>query len=209
MKPYLVKTPSILKPLSKHLVWSFPTSERIVYLTFDDGPIPEVTPWVLETLAAYDALATFFCIGNNVHNHPHLLQDIIDKGHQVGNHTFDHINGWKCSEADYLENVAKCSEVVQSNLFRPPYGKASRSQIAQLKDTYSIIMWDVLSADFDSNVSNEQCLKNVVNNVENGSIIVFHDSLKAEKKLRYALPKVLAHFQNLGYRFLPLPEKKN
>jgi len=209
-------------------VWTFPNSDlpagktgNTVYLTFDDGPIPEVTPWVLEELKKTNAKATFFCIGDNIKKHPDLFRRIIAEGHSVGNHTFDHLNGWKTNTAEYIENVINAEEEMRKvneagstklqddenvvseipDLFRPPYGKISstQSQILQQKGC-KIIMWDVLSGDFDPSISEENCFNNVSENINAGSIVVFHDSLKAEKNLRYVLPKVLEIISEKGWK---------
>jgi len=183
-------------------VWAFSRKEPNIYLTFDDGPIPEVTPWVLEQLKKYNAKATFFCIGDNVRKHPDIFNAIIAEGHSIGNHTFHHLNGWKTRTEEYLQDV-EAAEVEfnktifnsnqPSKLFRPPYGKMTSAQAKKITEKgYKIIMWDVLSADFDPTISEEKCLKNVVNNIKPGSIVVFHDSLKAEEKLKYVLPEFLA-----------------
>ena len=198
---YLAKTPRIVKPLYRDLIWNLPGKEKVLYLTFDDGPIPEVTPWVLDQLREFNAQATFFCVGENVKKYPGIYQRLRDEGHATGNHTFNHLNGWKTADQDYLSNVDACSEWVNSPLFRPPYGKVKRSQIAQLKQDFHLIMWDVLSADFDTKISGEKCLSNVLNNANPGSIIVFHDNTKALDRLQYALPRVLKHYSEAGFRF--------
>lgn len=202
---YLAKTPAILKPLYRDLEWeAAPGEPPVLYLTFDDGPIPEVTPWVLDTLARFEAKATFFCIGDNVRKHPEVYQQVLSAGHKVGNHSFNHLNGWSTPKETYVQNVAECAKWVQSDLFRPPYGRISRAQIAVLKEHYRVIMWDVLSADFDQKITGERCLTNVTQHARNGSIVVFHDSLKAEKNMRFALPRVLKHFQEKNYQFRSL-----
>ena len=178
-----------------------------MYLTFDDGPIPEVTPWVLDQLERYDALATFFCVGENIKKHPEVFKQVVDAGHAVGNHTYNHLNGWASDNIPYFHNVRHCANQVQTVLFRPPYGKLKPKQAQFLSRHYRIVMWDVLSGDFDPKVSKEQCLNNVVKKAEAGSIIVFHDSLKTEGKLSYVLPKVLEHFTKLGYTFKKLNEQ--
>ncbi len=198
---YLVKTPKWIQDFFPGYIWSIPGKEKCIFLTFDDGPIPEVTPWVLKTLKMYDARASFFCVGDNVRKHPLIYQSVQDAGHAIGNHTFNHLNGWASSAADYLQNVRKCAGVVNSNLFRPPYGKIKPKQAAELQKNYRIIMWDTLSGDFDPKISADKCLKNVIDTARSGSIIVFHDSLKAFEKLKFVLPKVLAHFTEKGYRF--------
>ncbi|MCB9273096.1 MAG: polysaccharide deacetylase family protein [Lewinellaceae bacterium] len=205
---YLIKTPQFIQNLFPNYTWRIPTQEKVLYLTFDDGPIPEVTPWVLEQLEQYDAQATFFCVGDNIRKHPDVFRQVIEKGHAVGNHTYNHLNGWLSENIPYYHNVRHCANLAHSVLFRPPYGKLKPKQSQFLQRHYRIVMWDVLSGDFDPRLSEEQCLSNVVNNAEPGSIIVFHDSLKAEEKLRYVLPRVLEHFAMEGYQFGKLNEKE-
>lgn len=198
---YLIKTPKFVRELFPNYTWHVPTTEKVLYLTFDDGPIPVVTPWVMEQLAAYNAKATFFCVGENVRQHPEVFDQLIQEGHTVGNHTQNHLNGWTSDNIPYFHNVRHGAHLTNSLLFRPPYGKLRPRQSQFLQRHYRIVMWDVLSADFDPTVSEEQCANNVIRNAKEGSIVVFHDSIKAEENLRYALPKVLEHFANLGYRF--------
>ena len=200
-KQYFVKAPSILKPIMGDMLWNIDSETKELFLTFDDGPTPRLTEWVLDILSSFEAKATFFCLGKNVEQFPEIYQRIIDEGHVVGNHTYDHPNGWKTKDSSYCNNVKQCSELVDSKLFRPPYGKISRSQHTVLKDDYTIVMWDVLSGDFDLSITPEKCLGNVISNSSKGSIIVMHDSLKAEKNLRYALPKMLDHFTSDGFMF--------
>ncbi len=187
------------------MVWRASFLDKTLYLTFDDGPIPEVTPWVLQQLKEYNAKATFFCVGKNVLQYPNIYQQILEEGHRVGNHTFNHLNGWKTDTMDYLENIGECGRLVNSPLFRPPYGKIKKSQLRSIETQYQIIMWDVLSGDFDQSIDPQECLENVLEYSREGSIIVFHDSLKAFKNLSYTLPKVLEHFANKGYQFTSLP----
>ncbi|MFN8274156.1 MAG: polysaccharide deacetylase family protein [Flavobacteriaceae bacterium] len=192
----------MVKWLFPKYIWNLPTHEKIVFLTFDDGPMPEITPWVLDQLDAYQVKATFFCIGDNVRKHPEIYEEVMRRGHAIGNHTFNHLNGWKTATSTYIENTIKWEEyaATQSVLFRPPYGKIKRSQAQKLMQKgYKIIMWDVLSADFDTSVSPEKCLSNVVNHLESGSIVVFHDSLKAFKNIQYALPKTLQFLKENGF----------
>lgn len=198
---YLVKSSYFIKKYYSNFVWKIPTAEKIIYLTFDDGPTPEITEWTLATLKAFNAKATFFCVGSNASKHPEIFQQIIAEGHAVGNHTHHHVNGWHTDNEAYLRNIKKCEEVVITNLFRPPYGRIKKSQYELIKDDYKVIMWDILSGDFDSNTSPEKCLSNVINNTTEGAIIVFHDSLKAADNLKFTLPKVLAHLAEQGYRF--------
>ncbi len=202
----LVKPSFLLRSLYPSLIWKLGSNEKKLYLSFDDGPIPEVTPWVLEQLRIYKAKATFFCVGDNVRKYPHLKKAILEEQHKIGNHSNNHLNGWHTDNDLYFANVETAAKVIDSKLFRPPYGKIKRKQIAHLKSTYNIIMWDVLSYDFNAKVSAEQCLQNVIENAENGSIVVFHDSIKAWKNLEFALPKTLAHFADKGYKFEVIPD---
>ena len=183
------------------MLWSVDTEKKQLFLTFDDGPTQVITEWVLKILADFNAKATFFCLGKNVELYPEIYQQIISEGHGVGNHTYDHPNGWQTEDSAYFKNVKKCTELIDSKLFRPPYGKISRSQNKVLKENYTVVMWDVLSGDFDLSITPEKCLDNVVSNAAKGSIIVMHDSLKAEKNLRHVLPKMLTHFIKKEYSF--------
>lgn len=205
---YLVKTPQLIQKLFPNYTWRVPSEEKTVYLTFDDGPIPTVTPWVLEQLAAYDAKATFFCVGDNIEKHPAIFDQVLEGGHAVGNHTNNHLNGWATDNIPYFHNIRHCARKMDSVLFRPPYGRIKPKQAQFIQRHYRIVMWDVLSGDFDPKISAEQCLKNIINNVRPGSIVVMHDSLKAEDKLSYVLPRVLEHFSALGYQFDKLNEKE-
>jgi|SRR5687768_2253406 len=205
---YLVHTPQYVQALFPGLTWKMPGDEKIIYLTFDDGPIPEVTPWILDTLEAYNAKATFFCVGDNVRKYPDIYQHILSSGHTVGNHTLNHLSGWSTENIPYFHNIRHCARVVSSGLFRPPYGKLRPSQISFLQRHYQIIMWDVLSADFDNDITPEDCFQNVIQNAEQGSIVVFHDSLKAETNLRFALPQVLEYFSAKGFQFNALKNDK-
>jgi peptidoglycan/xylan/chitin deacetylase (PgdA/CDA1 family) len=197
---YLTKTPAILKSLYKSCIWNFSPASNAVYLTFDDGPHPEATPFVLEQLKKYDAKATFFCIGKNVVEHPGIYQQILMEGHSVGNHTHNHLNGWNTSTDKYIGNIKEAAGYIRSNLFRPPYGRISPFQVKQLKKDYRIIMWDILSADFDTAITGEACVQNVVFKLQPGSIVVFHDSSKAWDRMSYALPRVLEHCKRNGWK---------
>lgn len=204
MNMYLVKSPQLLKWYYPSLVWNKARNNKVIYLTFDDGPIPDVTDFVLKTLNSFQAKATFFCIGDNIYKHPEVFQRLLSAGHQVGNHTQNHLKGWKTDDNTYVDNMLICQKLTNSHLFRPPYGRIKKSQVKRIKaavPNIQIIMWDVLSGDFDLKLSPEACLKNVLKHTENGSIIVFHDSLKAFDRLKYALPLALAYFQQEGYRF--------
>ncbi|MBD0403583.1 polysaccharide deacetylase family protein [Flammeovirga sp. EKP202] len=194
------------------LVWKKEaTTSPILYLTFDDGPIPEITPWVLDELKKYNAKATFFCVGDNIRKHPEVYQQVLEQGHKVGNHTFNHLQYWKKSLSTYLQNVKECDTIMKSNplysvesekpLFRPPHGQVGKKMMHQLLVDYEIIMWHVLTRDYNKNYKKESCLKAAIKNTENGSIIVFHDSIKAEKNLKYVLPRYLQYFSNKGYEF--------
>jgi peptidoglycan/xylan/chitin deacetylase (PgdA/CDA1 family) len=203
---YLVKTPWWLKKWYGGLVWDLPqkAGDKVLYLTFDDGPHPVATPFVLDELRRHGARATFFCIGKNVREQPLIYRRILEDGHRVGNHTQNHLNGWKSSDADYVHDIGQAARYIDSSLFRPPYGRISAFQASLLRKPpfqYDIIMWDVLSADFDRSLSPEKCARNVIRHARPGSIIVFHDSEKAYPRLKVALPAVLAHFGEKGYRF--------
>jgi peptidoglycan-N-acetylglucosamine deacetylase len=241
------RTPFILPLLYPSLVWRMSGQEKTLYLTFDDGPVPGPTEFVLHTLSRYHAHATFFCIGDNIRKHPKVFQKVVEDGHAIGNHTFNHLNGWTTANEKYLNNIALCAKEITEGafglgpwalgaaqgdkqmsshrntmdagqdpdtlvttsqvagsrvqgLFRPPYGRITRKQIKLLPD-YKIIMWDVLSVDYNKHLSAESCLRNTINACRNGSIIVFHDSFKAEKNMTYALPRLLEHFSEQGYAF--------
>ncbi len=205
---YFVKTPALLKKVYPECLWDVKTQEKILYLTFDDGPHPEVTRFVMDELKKYYVKATFFCIGKNVENNFDTYKKMISDGHRPGNHTFDHLNGWKTPDAKYLDNIKKAATIIDSEIFRPPYGRIKKFQIKALQgDSFKMktIMWDVLSGDFDEKISPENCYLNVVKHAEPGSIIVFHDSLKAFPRLKYALPRVLEFFSQKNYQFKILP----
>lgn len=204
---YLVKTPAFIQNLFPNFTWKIPDCDQRIYLTFDDGPIPEVTPWVMDQLDKFNALATFFCVGTNVKQNHSLFEELKAAGHSVGNHTFTHLNGWTAEDIPYFHNVRHCAKLVDSVLFRPPYGRMRPRQFQFLQRHYRIVMWDVLSGDFDPNISEERCLSNVLDNVEAGSIVVLHDSLKAEKKLRYVLPRLLDQLSTQGFSFEKLKDQ--
>ena len=210
MSFYWIKTNWIIKKIFPNYIWDLPNLENKIYLTFDDGPTPEITEWILQELEKHHAKATFFCIGKNIEKQPRLFDKLISEGHAIGNHTFNHLKGWNTPTETYLENVEWCNLEIQklknlyseSKLFRPPYGKIKRSQSKILRRLgFKIIMWDVLSADFDQTISPEQCLKNVLEKAKSGSIIVFHDSVKAFPNLEYTLPKALAFLEKKGFVF--------
>ena len=212
-----IKTNTIIKKIFNNLIWDIPNLENKIYLTFDDGPIPEVTEWVLDVLKSENIKATFFCIGDNIQKHPEIYKRILSEGHQTGNHTFNHLNGWITTNKNYQKNIELCNnEQIKQNLnnnycqlntencqlYRPPYGKIKPSQSKIIRKLgYKIIMWDVLSYDFDASIAPENCLENVISNSAQGSIIVFHDSIKAANNLKYALPKAIQILKNKGFVF--------
>lgn len=198
------KFPKLIRIFFPQILYSIENDLNEVYLTFDDGPIPEVTPQILDILSDFNAKASFFCLGKNVLNNPDIFRTIIENGHTVGNHSFDHLNGWKTDNFKYFQNIEKAERLIKSDFFRPPYGKISPIQIFKLSRKYKIVMWDVLSGDFDINISKEKCVEYVLKNVKSGSIIVFHDSLKAKERVLYALPVVLDELQAKGFRFARL-----
>lgn len=198
---FLPKPPKIIKALYSQLTWKIPNSSNKVYLTFDDGPTPEVTDWTLELLKEHQIKATFFCLGENVEKHPQIYQRIIDNGHAIGNHSYSHPSGWKTNNNDYFEDIDKAKHLIKSNLFRPPYGRITKSQAKHLNEKYKIVMWSVISGDYDVKTSPEKCLDNVISNTESGSIIVFHDSEKASLNLKYTLPKTIEKLLEKGFVF--------
>ncbi|MBL7739671.1 MAG: polysaccharide deacetylase family protein [Chitinophagaceae bacterium] len=208
---YFVKTPWWLKKIYPSYTWDIKTNEKILYLTFDDGPHEQATIFVLDELKKYNAKATFFCIGKNVAAHPDIYKRISDEGHAVGNHTCHHLNGWKTRDEEYLKDVADAARLINTFLFRPPYGRIRSFQAknigkAMKQPLAKIIMWDVLSGDFDTMLTKEECLQNVVLNAKKGSVVVFHDSQKAFRLLEFVLPRVLDFFTAEGYRFQALLE---
>ncbi len=206
-----VKTPLVVKKLLPDYIWEVSTTEKVIYLTFDDGPTPEITNWTLNILNQFNAHATFFCIGNNITKHPDIFQNILNNGHVIGNHSNTHLKGWRTKNQQYIFDIESCQETIKNHmysgpkLFRPPYGQIKPKQgYALLALDYKIIMWNVLSFDWDKTVSPETCLNNVISKSEPGSIIVFHDSIKASANMTYALPKVLEYFSERNYKFKSL-----
>jgi peptidoglycan/xylan/chitin deacetylase (PgdA/CDA1 family) len=208
LKP--IKTPKVAKKMFPNYIWDIPTKEKVIYLTFDDGPTPIITNWTLDMLDKYNAKATFFCIGNNIEKHPDIIQNIVKKGHAIGNHTYNHLKGWKTKTKDYLKNTEKTQKLLENqnlefrthNLFRPPYGKIKPKQGRKLIELgYKIVMWDVLPFDWDKSVTPETCFNNAIAKTNYGSIVVFHDSIKASKNMQFALPKMLEYFSKKGYMF--------
>jgi peptidoglycan/xylan/chitin deacetylase (PgdA/CDA1 family) len=179
--------------------------EKKLYITFDDGPVPGLTSWVLDTLNEYNARASFFCVGDNVRKYPDLYNSILSQGHQVGNHTYSHLNGFRTGIRRYILDVFKARKYIHSNLFRPPYGRVRGLAQRILRTRFKIVMWDVLSMDYDNNIDSRQVVRNVIANAGPGSILVFHDNLKADKNLKYALPRLLDFYSKRGYEFVPLP----
>ena len=203
---YLAKSPVLIRRLfSRNLTWEIQSKDKNIFLTFDDGPTPQVTEEVLHILDNYQAKATFFCVGEKVKNHREIFNKIRQSGHSIGNHTFNHLKGWSSKTKDYVDNVKSCETYFKTKLFRPPYGKIKVSQILQLKESYRIIMWTVLSGDFDQSISKEKCLENAIKFTGKGSIVVFHDNVKSSKKMLHALPGFLAHFKEKGYEFIAIP----
>jgi peptidoglycan/xylan/chitin deacetylase (PgdA/CDA1 family) len=203
MHRYFIRVPPPVRWLFPQYLWRMPADGRKVYLTFDDGPHPEITPWVLRQLAAFGAKATFFCIGKNVALFPDVYAELINAGHAVGNHTLNHLNGWKVPTEAYVADAVAAQTYISSSLFRPPYGRIRRGQAKGIKKAMGpdvkIVMWDVLSGDFDASFSPQRCLQNVLNNIKPGSVVVFHDSEKAAKNMKAALPQVLAYCKEKAY----------
>jgi len=202
-----VRTPYIIKKIYYSLIWDLHNGEKELYLTFDDGPTPGITSRILDILDSFNARATFFCIGRNAERYHDLYQEILNREHAVGNHTYSHLKGWETGDKEYYSDIELAGTYIKSNLFRPPYGKIKRSQLKYLRHYYNIIMWDVMSFDFDSSVTKERCLSIVMKNVRPGSIIVFHDSVKASENMFYALPKVLEYFIKQDYSFNSIPNR--
>lgn len=199
-----VQFPRILRPFFGKTIWRKTPSEKVIYLTFDDGPVPEVTPQVLDILDTYGWKATFFCVGENVQKHPELYNEILLRGHKTGNHSFNHLKGFNYSIEEYTANIKKAANYIDSNLFRPPYGRITRKQIKALETDYQIIMWDVITHDYNKNLSNDEVFRNVTKHLRKGSIVVFHDSVKAKERVLAVLPKAIEFWNEKGYRFAVL-----
>lgn len=204
---HFYKTPGLLKSIFSDLVWDIPTKDKTLYLSFDDGPVPHLTDYILDQLQEYDAKATFFCVGDNIRKHPDLAEKIVSHGHTLGNHTYNHLKGWTTPNEIYEQNTEHCQAQIaqfqqQSKpLFRPPHGQISINQIRLLKQKYRIIMWDVLAYDFDNSQSAQKSLQKSIKHTKSGSIVVLHDNYKAEEKLKYLLPRYLKHFNKKGFSF--------
>ena len=205
---YLSRTPHIARILYPGLTWRMKPARNSIYLTFDDGPDPTVTPEALDLLDTYDARATFFCVGQKVQEHPELYGQLITRGHTTGNHTFNHLNGKKTDTESYVRNVEMASQLISSKLFRPPYGRITASQARQLKGKYKIIMWSVLPGDFDPGRTSEDVLSRAIRHTRSGSIVVLHDNAKFKAKMLHTLEGFLRHFKELGYRFEAIPEER-
>lgn len=200
-----------MRALYPDFIWRIPTKEKEIFLTFDDGPIPEITEFVLEELNKYEAKATFFCIGGNIEKYPNIFQKIVNQQHTIGNHTFNHLKGWDSEDGIYLDNFRKCEDEIFKqipnpksqipNLFRPPFGRIKRSQAKEVLKSHEIVMWDVLTGDYDQSLSKERVLSKTLQHTEQGSIVLFHDSIKASKNMMHALPRVLKHFSERGFTF--------
>ncbi|MEZ4771765.1 MAG: polysaccharide deacetylase family protein [Bacteroidia bacterium] len=208
---YLIKIPKLVRNYYSEYIWRIPTDKKTIYLTFDDGPTPEVTDWVLAQLKAFQAKASFFLIGKNVRQHPDIVHRIIDAGHMVGNHSDTHMSGWKTSAKTYLKDVLSARQTIaeftgyQTKFFRPPYGKITSQQAKQILKENEIVMMDVISADFDISLSGEDCYHNVIRNARKGSIVLLHDSVKGFGRLEYALPEILKFFSEKGFTFSSIP----
>ncbi len=200
------RPPLFYRLLFPEAIWRIKHRRRkVVFLTFDDGPIPEVTPWVLDTLDRYGIKATFFMVGDNVRRHPELLEEVRRRGHAVGNHTMHHLQGMKVTAYRYMHDISEANDLIDSPLFRPPHGLLRWKQARAIKDRYNLVMYDLVTRDYSKKLNPEQVFNNVRRYVRNGSIIVFHDSLKAEKNMKAVLPRAIEYLRSLGYEFEPLP----
>lgn len=198
---YTIQPPYLIKKVYPSLIWRKNKTKKNIYLTFDDGPVSIITPWVLDVLKEEQVRATFFCVGKNVVLHPEIYTRILNENHRIGNHTYTHLNGWDSQTSNYIDDIKKCAIYVSTNLFRPPYGRIKKSQINQLKSNYSIIMWDVLTGDYDKKTTPEKCLYNATSKIRNGSIVVFHDSVKAKTNMQFALPRFIKYAKEQGFEF--------
>lgn len=198
---FIEQVPGFVRDLFPKALWRMDPNEKAVYLTFDDGPIPVITPWVIDLLEHYNIKATFFMVGDNVRKHPQEYNLVVEAGHRVGNHTFNHLKGLYTSKQEYLENVEKADALIHSDLFRPPHGLLRRSQYNSLKERYKIVMWDLVTRDYSYRLNGEEVLEKVKKLVRNGSIITFHDSLRSQENLKYALPRAIEWLLEQGYSF--------
>lgn len=193
--------PSLFPLIAPSLTWKVNTDDKVLYLTFDDGPHPRITPLVLRLLERFDAKATFFCVGENVQKHPATYREILSKGHKTGNHTYNHLPGWSTANKRYFENTARAATLIDSKLFRPPYGRISPSQIRVLKKQYRIVMWSILTRDYDGHLDKEKATADLLKKTGKGDVVVFHDSERAETNMLYILEHMLVHFSSLQFRF--------
>ncbi|MHC1708697.1 MAG: polysaccharide deacetylase family protein [Bacteroidales bacterium] len=207
MNYFFIRSPRIFRTLySDKVLWTIPTVKNVIYLTFDDGPVPEVTLPLLDILDQFSVKATFFCVGDNVFHHLAAYQEILTRGHKTGNHTYHHLNGWKSKNEEYFSDVSHCRQIVDSKLFRPPYGKMKPSQIKSLAKEYQLVYWSVLSYDFSPEITWEQCLKNCTDNLKAGNIYVFHDSKKAGNTMIEVIPRFIEHALSEGFQFEVIPD---
>ena len=196
-----IQFPRLLRPLWGKVVWRKDPSKKVIYLTFDDGPVPEVTPLVLDLLDEHNIKATFFCVGENVQKHPDTFAQVMSRGHKVGNHTFNHLKGFSVKDEEYYDNIDKAAELIDSKLFRPPYGRITGKQMKKLRDRYTIIMWDVITHDYNKNLSPETIMRTIKRYSRNGSVVVFHDSIKAKENVLAVLPLAIEYWKSKGYTF--------
>ena len=196
-----IQFPRLLRPLWGKVVWRKDPSKKVIYLTFDDGPVPEVTPLVLDLLDEHNIKATFFCVGENVQKHPDTFAQVMSRGHKVGNHTFNHLKGFSVKDEEYYDNIDKAAELIDSKLFRPPYGRVTGKQMKKLRDRYAIIMWDVITHDYNKSLSPETIMRTIKRYSRNGSLVVFHDSIKAKENLLAVLPLAIEYWKSKGYTF--------
>jgi len=211
---FIHKTNFLMRAMYPEFIWRIPTREKEIFLTFDDGPIPEITEFVLQVLEKYNAKATFFCIGGNIEKYPRIFQQLVNQQHSIGNHTFNHLKGWDTEVEIYLDNFKKCEDEIFKqisnpepqipNLFRPPFGRIKKIQAKEILKSHKVVMWDVLTGDYDQSLSQERVLSKTFQYTEQGSIVLFHDSIKASKNMMYALPKFLKHFSEEGFTFKAL-----
>lgn len=198
---FIEQPPRLFRALYPGALWRMNPEEKSVYLTFDDGPIPQITPWVLDLLDQYQIKATFFLVGDNIRKHPEEFRQIQERGHQIGNHTFNHIRGFEYTTQEYMDNTEKANRLIQSDLFRPPHGHMGMKQYYALRKRYKIVMWDLVTRDYSKHLNGEQVFRKVKKYVRNGSIITFHDSIKAEQSMKYALPRSIEWLKEKGYEF--------
>ena len=206
MNLYLHRIPQFFHWIYPNIIWRIPSSSKTIYLTFDDGPSPYITHFVLKELSKHQAKATFFCLGKNIEQHPETFKNIVEQNHTIGNHSYSHLNGWTSDKQTYSEDINKCEKLISPSkkLFRPPYGRIKKNQINLLKSDYKIILWNYMVGDFDKRLSKEKCWERAKSNIKNGDIVVFHDNEKSFETLQYVLPRVLNHFTDKGYIFKSL-----